>query len=194
MPIRPENRHRYPADWPEISRRIRVERAGGRCECIGQCGTEHAGRCAAVNGRPSPMTGSVVILTVAHLDHTPEHCDEANLLAACQACHLRYDAAQHRATAAATRRAALEAAGQLALLPPPAAPKPPPVAYWEHRGPRDWQPVEVDARYGPGRGEPEQPFPEAHTGAAGPRNVSIRRADGSRRVVPVRSLRRKRPA
>lgn len=27
MPIRPENRDRYPKDWPEISRRIRFERA-----------------------------------------------------------------------------------------------------------------------------------------------------------------------
>lgn len=29
MPIRPENRARYPADWPEISRRVR-EAAGQR--------------------------------------------------------------------------------------------------------------------------------------------------------------------
>lgn len=34
MPIRPENRALYPADWPTISRRIR-ERAGHRCERCG---------------------------------------------------------------------------------------------------------------------------------------------------------------
>jgi hypothetical protein len=31
MPIRPENRDRYPKDWPAISTRI-CERAGNRCE------------------------------------------------------------------------------------------------------------------------------------------------------------------
>lgn len=31
MPIRPENKARYPKDWPAISKRIR-ERSGGRCE------------------------------------------------------------------------------------------------------------------------------------------------------------------
>lgn len=37
MPIRPENMARYPANWREISARIR-ERAGNRCECEGECG------------------------------------------------------------------------------------------------------------------------------------------------------------
>lgn len=32
MPIRPENKHRYPPNWPEISREIK-DRAGWRCEC-----------------------------------------------------------------------------------------------------------------------------------------------------------------
>lgn len=118
MPIRAENRHRYPDDWPDISRHIRKYRAADRCECDGRCGTDHHGRCAARNGQPNPMTGSTVVLTVAHLDHQPENNDPANLMAACQACHLRYDAAHHRATAAANRRAAREAAGQLALDAP----------------------------------------------------------------------------
>ena len=33
-----------------------------------------------------------VVLTVAHLDHTPENNDRDNLRALCQACHLAYDA------------------------------------------------------------------------------------------------------
>lgn len=72
MPIRPENRDRYPKDWPEISRRIRFERAQGRCECEGEClrGT-HLDRCMNVNGQPAYGTGSRVVLTVAHLNHTP---------------------------------------------------------------------------------------------------------------------------
>ena len=34
MPIKPENRHRYPADWPQIRLRI-LKRAGYRCEHLG---------------------------------------------------------------------------------------------------------------------------------------------------------------
>lgn len=114
MPIAPENRGRYPADWPVISREIRTVRAGGRCECDGRCGADGCpggeGRCAAVNGRPHPLTGSVVVLTVAHLDHTPENCDPDNLMAACQRCHLAYDAVLH----ARSRRRATEQRWQAA--------------------------------------------------------------------------------
>ena len=92
MPIRPENRKRYPADWPQISARIRFERAAGRCECRGECGTLHVGRCSARHGEPHPVTGSRVVLTTAHRDHTPENCADGNLFAACQRCHLAYDA------------------------------------------------------------------------------------------------------
>jgi hypothetical protein len=38
MPIRPEMRELYPSDWPEISRRVRFERAGGVCQ---GCGRPH---------------------------------------------------------------------------------------------------------------------------------------------------------
>lgn len=105
MPIRPENRSRYPADWRTISAWVRFSRALGRCECEGECGGGHEGRCAARNGQPHPLTRSKVILTVAHLDHTPENCDPANLRAMCQRCHLRYDTAHHAQTAARTRSA-----------------------------------------------------------------------------------------
>ncbi|MBQ1122610.1 hypothetical protein [Streptomyces sp. B15] len=116
MPIRPENRDRYPKDWPTISRRIRQERAAGRCECFGECGRgTHVGRCPNVNGGAAYATGSRVVLTVAHLNHMPEDCRDENLRAMCQGCHLHYDRDHHRETAAATRRAALAAAGQLAL-------------------------------------------------------------------------------
>lgn len=119
MPIRPENRDRYPADWPEISKRIRFERAEGRCECRGECGGNHLAelwadtwkkwprsnhRCAAWNGEPHPVTGSRVVLTVAHLDHTPENCDDLNLLAMCQRCHLNYDRPRHLVNARENRR------------------------------------------------------------------------------------------
>lgn len=115
MPVRPENKHRYPSDWKSISLRIRTVRAAGRCECVGECGVDHGGRCTAENGKAHPATGSNVVLTTAHRDHTPENVDDANLFAACQRCHLRYDRDHHRATRAATRRAVAEASGQIAL-------------------------------------------------------------------------------
>lgn len=117
MPIRPENRERYPANWRAISLAIRRDRAHWRCECPGVCGTDHVeGRCLAVQYQPHPITGSRVILTTAHLDHQPENCDPANLLALCQRCHLRYDRHHHAQTAARTRALAAQATGQLALL------------------------------------------------------------------------------
>lgn len=39
-----------------------------------------------------------------HDDQYPEHCDDDNLKALCQRCHLAYDADHHRANSAATRR------------------------------------------------------------------------------------------
>lgn len=102
-PIRPENRARYPADWPAISARIRHHRAHGQCECNGECGKPHEARCEAINSQRSPYTGSVAILTVAHLDHNPENCDETNLKAMCQRCHLAYDADHHKQTRQHTR-------------------------------------------------------------------------------------------
>ena len=89
MPIRPENRDRYPKDWPEISRRVRA-RANWQCE-----GSPAYPDCRAWNGDPHPVTGSVVVLTVAHLDRTPENCSDENLRAMCQRCHLTYDRDQH---------------------------------------------------------------------------------------------------
>lgn len=131
MPIRPENRGRYPADWPEISKRIRFSRALGRCECAGECGRppDHLGpdpieredkpptRCMNHHGSPAYGTGSLVVLTVAHLDHQPENSDEANLKAMCQGCHLHYDRDHHAQTRAATRYAEHIAGGQETLIP-----------------------------------------------------------------------------
>ena len=91
MPIKPENRGRYPKDWKAISHRIRFERAGGVCE-FEQDGV----RCEAVHGKNHPLTGSKVVLTTAHLDHTPENCGDDNLKAGCQLHHNRYDR-EHRA-------------------------------------------------------------------------------------------------
>lgn len=96
MPIRAENRKRYPKDWPAISKRIRFERAKGYCECLGECGEDH--RCNAKHGEPHPRTGSKVVLTVAHLPGREiEQCGDDDLKAMCQRCHLKMDAPMRRA-------------------------------------------------------------------------------------------------
>ena len=127
MPIREENRARYPDDWPAISKRIRAK-AGNRCE---QCGVENGAliyrgshemrpawryasdtvyensRCA-FDGSEIPGTcwddfdsrrgdPVKVVLTVAHLDHQPENCADDNLRAWCQRCHNAYDAPMRKA-------------------------------------------------------------------------------------------------
>ena len=98
MPIRPENRDRYPKDWKAISERIRFERAEGRCECEGECGIDHGGRCDARHGEPHPVTGAKVVLTTAHRHHAEiEDCGDGDLFAACQRCHNRYDMPMRRA-------------------------------------------------------------------------------------------------
>lgn len=95
MPIRAENRSRYPKDWAAISLRIRRDRAEWRCEAMDANG--ESSRCAARHGEPHPVTGSRVVLTVAHLDHVPENCDDSNLRAMCQRCHNIYDMPMRRA-------------------------------------------------------------------------------------------------
>ena len=86
MPIRPENRHRYPKDWKLRSHFVRFVRAKGRCEW---CGAQH--------GLPNPRTGATVYLTTAHVyDQRPEVANLLNLAALCQACHLKHDALLHK--------------------------------------------------------------------------------------------------
>lgn len=85
MPIKPENKNRYPKHWKQI-RTIILARAGHACE-----GSPDFPNCRAKNHEPHPDTGSMVVLTIAHLDHTPENCSEENLMAWCQRCHLNYD-------------------------------------------------------------------------------------------------------
>lgn len=99
MPIRPENKARYPANWKEISHDIRFKRACGRCECKGICGRgTHRGRCPNRHGHAAYGTGSKVVLTTAHLNHIPEDCEDGNLMAMCQGCHLHYDRDHHAET------------------------------------------------------------------------------------------------
>lgn len=86
MPIRPEMKARYPADWKLRSRFVRFFRARNRCEW-----------CGAENGKPHPVTGGKVVLTTAHVfDHRPEAASLLNLAALCQKCHNAHDAKMRR--------------------------------------------------------------------------------------------------
>lgn len=115
-PIRPSEKGRYPANWKDVSHYIRFVRAKGRCECQGECGRgTHEGRCPNRHGEPAYGTGSKVVLTTAHLNHTPEDVDPTILRAMCQGCHLHYDREHHAQTKAATVLAAREAAGEYPL-------------------------------------------------------------------------------
>ncbi len=101
MPITPEQPARYGPGWATFAETIR-ERAGWRCECDGECGRgTHAGRCPNRHDGTAYGTGSRVVLTVAHLCHTPE-CRE-HVKAMCQGCHLHYDKVHHQASRARTR-------------------------------------------------------------------------------------------
>ena len=109
MPIRPALRALYPAHWRELSRRVRFERAGGRCQ---RCGRPHLVqlRClpdgrwfddeAATwrdrRGRPARwpdlmemvrLRTTRVVLAAAHLDSDPRNNRLANLRAFCQPRH-----------------------------------------------------------------------------------------------------------
>lgn len=105
MPIRPENKARYPKDWKAISLEVR-EAAGWVCE-----GSPAYPDCRAANAEPHPHTGGMVTLTVAHLNHVPEDCGEPgnrpNLRAWCNRCHNTYDAPMRAAGIKQRRRAAL---------------------------------------------------------------------------------------
>ena len=117
MPVKPENRGRYPADWKAIVARIR-ERSGNCCE-----GTPMFPDCRIPNGAFKVKStgewtlnedeafaiselGDVVrvVLTTAHMDHVPEHCEDSNLRHLCQRCHLAWDHEHHQRNARATRR------------------------------------------------------------------------------------------
>ncbi len=123
MPIKPEDLKRYPPDWKAISLAARA-RAGDRCEWP-ECGAlngavgywEEGSRFVQL-GESVDQAGELIdaaildghkviriVLTVAHLDQQPEHCEPENLRAWCQRHHLRYDRAQHTTSAYMTRRA-----------------------------------------------------------------------------------------
>jgi hypothetical protein len=119
MPIRPEMRGFYSSDWPEISRRVRFDRAAGVCQ---GCGRPHGitVRCLPdgrwydatrrtwrnAHGRAARWPNLVevaqfrhtrVVLAAAHLDHDPRNNRLRNLKSLCQRCHMIHDRPHHLA-------------------------------------------------------------------------------------------------
>ena len=119
MPIRPENKGLYPANWKEVVAGIR-ERSEDRCELCGVINGQHIQRnaegslwryqeapgiCFHIGTYAKHYVAPVaetwrkpirIVLTVAHLDHDPRNNDPENLRHWCQYHHNLYDAA-HRA-------------------------------------------------------------------------------------------------
>jgi len=112
MPIKPENKHRYPPNWKEIRERIKA-RAKNRCE---GCDVPNgAFRIKSGEWTQNPLQAETwhvvdgekvtkIVCTTAHLDHIPEHCDDDNLKFWCQRCHLAHDHHHHMNNARRTRR------------------------------------------------------------------------------------------
>ena len=124
MPIRPEMKSRYPADWGKIRARI-LKRAGDRCEWCGVrngiAGWRRAdGTFVPLDQppiRPEDSKVITIVLTIAHIhDRSPENCDDGNLAALCQKCHLDHDRDQHEQSRLAREREEQIAAGQLFLF------------------------------------------------------------------------------
>lgn len=132
MPIKPENKALYPANWKEIADRIRA-RDGHKCKVckVLNGALIHRGKVAGIPGYQYLMTDAVysaidgslladtpmidfreeganavlIVLTVAHLhDHNPANVDDDNLAALCQRCHLTHDRTMHMTNAAITRQ------------------------------------------------------------------------------------------
>jgi hypothetical protein len=124
MPVKKENRGRYPPreEWAAIRQHI-LARAGGVCERCAVADRAIGARdalglfwsvaeielcdptiVAHSFGTSSPKLFKI-ILTIAHLDHTPENNDYSNLRAWCQKCHNAHD----RDFRKANRKATMEA-------------------------------------------------------------------------------------
>lgn len=104
MPVKPENKHRYPPNWREhvdLCKQRTIATNGMDC-CEG---SPLFPNCRAENYKPHPATGGRVVLTTAHVNHQVEDCGPENLRRWCNRCHLAHDADQHAETAYATRKA-----------------------------------------------------------------------------------------
>lgn len=137
------DKSRYPADWEQISRRIRYERARGKCEWCGAPDKTFIQRwredpliwvwsAPDFAGDEDWYKATRVILTVHHMgapkddgmpgdSHDKMDVRDCNLVALCNRCHLLADLPHHVANARQTRlrkrQQAFREAGQGELWP-----------------------------------------------------------------------------
>jgi hypothetical protein len=114
MPIKPQNKARYPKNWAEIREKIR-QRANNKCEWCGihnhSIGARDKNNQWHTEQEIDNMNSDVgfdlfgdypniikIVCTTAHLDHTPENCDDSNLAFLCQKCHNNYDKGHRKQT------------------------------------------------------------------------------------------------
>jgi hypothetical protein len=147
MPIRPELRHFYRTPEYKAARERVVKRAGNRCEQCGKpnhrrvwvysskacgqywtavkgdgqkwtyCFTGESGGFKLFGRQWEQVRRIRVVLTVAHLNHTPGDDRDENLKLLCCWCHLNYDKLHHRETRRTRKDAArpMQWQGEIAL-------------------------------------------------------------------------------
>ena len=107
----------YPPNWfTEIRPRI-LARAGQVIGANGDLVEEAVCEWCGVKNHQPRNGGSMVVLTIAHIDHDKENFEVADdrLAALCQSCHLKYDAPRHHEK----RRQRMDREkGQLQLIAP----------------------------------------------------------------------------
>ena len=134
MPIKPEFRHFYGKEWKTVTRPRILKRAGNKCEQCGKpnrklvwvwkaafdqywtlskarqlwhyCSIGGTGNFQLFGKQWREARRIRVVLTIAHLNHTPGDDRDENLKALCQGCHLNFDKGHHRESRAARKDAA----------------------------------------------------------------------------------------
>lgn len=133
MPIRKDLRPLYGREWIKVTRPRILEREEHKCKwckapnytrvarwpktCPGWWFTIDTGQAYNEAGElqpnrvrasesPDDVTFVKIVLTVAHLNHTPGDDADENLAALCQRCHLKHDREQHKETRARRKDAA----------------------------------------------------------------------------------------
>lgn len=92
MPVNAAKQKLYPGGslqssaWQDIRQWV-ASRSGWVCE-----GSPAYPDCRAVHGEPHPVTGSKVVLTVAHVEHDVSRNGPDDLRHWCQKCHNTHDA------------------------------------------------------------------------------------------------------
>ena len=118
---------KYPSNWKSEIRPSVLKRANNSCEC---CGVDNYMTRRFVDGKSQTDNyenqtyaeakalaehmnsfcddglgkWSIVVLTIAHLDHDISNNDLSNLKALCQKCHLSYDKDLHKENSRQTRK------------------------------------------------------------------------------------------